>query len=405
LDISGKDRGAKMPIAYFDCFSGISGDMVLGALIDAGLSIKHLRVELKKLPLSGYTLKVSQEQRCGILGCKVTVGVHKKEQSPRSYLYIKELIQKSPLEEKVRTIALKIFQKLARVEARIHGCHMEKVYFHEIGATDSIIDIVGTAIGLVSLGISTVYASKIPVGRGFVSCEHGTLPIPTPATLALLKNIPIYCTSIEQELVTPTGAAIIATISQGFGEFPPMRSTVIGYGAGERDIPPTPNLLRIVLGEKQKSLLSQEVDVLETNIDDMNPMFHGYIMERLFECGALDVSLLPIHMKKNRPGVLLKVISRRDDRDKLIDLLFRESTTLGIRCHQVERVTARRCLKKVNTPYGNIRMKVAVDPSGNTSFLPEYEDCRRIAKKKDIPLKEVYHEAIAIAKKTFGKCS
>lgn len=394
-----------MSIAYFDCFSGISGDMVLGALIDAGLSIKHLRAELKKLPLSGYTIKVSRETRGGILGCRVRVGVHKEEQSPRSYLYIKELIQKSPLEERVRTIALKIFQKLARVEARIHGCHMEKVHFHEIGATDSIIDIVGTAIGLVSLGISTVYASKIPVGRGFVSCEHGILPIPTPATLALLKGIPIYCTDMEQELVTPTGAAIITTISQGFGKFPPMRPTAIGYGAGESDMPPISNLLRIVLGEEQKGLLSQEVDVLETNMDDMNPMLHGYIMERLFECGALDVSLLPIYMKKNRPGVLLRVISGREDRDRLMELLFRESTTLGIRCHQVERVTARRCLKKVKTPYGDIRVKVAVDPSGNTSFLPEYEDCRRIAKKKDIPLKEVYHEAIAIAKKTFWKCS
>ncbi|HIC91313.1 MAG TPA: nickel pincer cofactor biosynthesis protein LarC [Syntrophaceae bacterium] len=394
-----------MPIAYFDCFSGISGDMVLGALIDAGLSIKHLRAELKKLPLSGYTIKLSREERCGILGCKVRVGVHKGKQSPRSYLYIKELIQKSPLEERVRGIALKIFQKLARVEAGIHGCHVEKVYFHEIGATDSIIDIVGTAIGLVSLGISKVYASKIPVGRGFVTCSHGTLPVPTPATLALLKGIPIYCTGMEQELVTPTGAAIIATISQGFGEFPPMRPTSIGYGVGESDMPPIPNLLRIVLGEEQKGLLSQEVDVLETNIDDMNPMFHGYIMEKLFECGALDVSLLPIHMKKNRPGILLRVVSRREDRDRLMDILFRESTTLGVRCHQVERITAKRCLKKVKTPYGDIRVKVAVDPSGSTRFLPEYEDCRCIAKKKDIPLKEIYHEAIVFAKKMFEKCS
>ncbi len=388
-----------MSIAYFDCFSGISGNMVLGALIDIGLSPRYLRAELKKLPLSGYKIKVTREARQDILGRKVRVEVNEREQTPRSYAYIKKLIQKSPLEGNIKTKVLKIFEKLAEVEAQIHGKPIPDVHFHEIGSTDSIIDIVGTAIGLVALGIERVYASKIPLGKGFVSCQHGNLPVPVPATLALLKGIPVYFTDIEHELVTPTGAAIITTICQDFGRLPSMRPLAIGYGVGERHIPNRPNLLRIVVGNEQEEFLWEEIDVLETNIDDMNPMFHGYLMERLFESGALDVSLLPVHMKKNRPGILLKVICRKGYRDRLMEILFNESTTLGIRYYHVDRVAAKRSLKKINTPHGYVRVKVAVNPLGKTRLLPEYEDCKRIARKSNIPLKEVYEEVIEIAKK------
>lgn len=392
-----------MSIAYFDCFSGISGNMVLGALIDVGFSHRYLRAELKKLPLSGYRIKVAREARQDILGRKVTVEVDEREQTPRSYVYIKKLIQKSSLEVNIKTKALKIFEKLAEVEAQIHGKPITDVYFHEIGSTDSIIDIVGTAIGLATLGIRRVYASKIPLGKGFVSCQHGILPVPSPATIALLKGIPVYFTDIEHELVTPTGAAIIANICQDFGRLPSMKPLAIGYGVGKRDIPNRPNLLRIIVGKEQEEFLWEEIDVLETNIDDMNPMFHGYLMERLFELGALDVSLLPVHMKKNRPGILLKVICKKGYRNRLIELLFNESTTLGIRCYHVDRVTTKRSLKRVNTPHGYVRVKVAVSPQGKPRLLPEYEDCKRIARKSNTPLREVYEEVTEIAKKMCGE--
>lgn len=388
-----------MSIAYFDCFSGISGDMVLGALIDAGLSPRTLRSQLKSLPLSGYSIKVRAETRGGILGRRVIVTARKKSQRPRSYVYIKELIQNSALEEKAKGIALKIFRRLAEVEARIHGQNIERVHFHEIGATDSIVDVVGAAIGVSSLGLTEIYSSIIPVGRGFVSCEHGTFPVPSPATLSLLKGVPVHFTDIEHELVTPTGAAMITSISRGFGQFPPIRPKVIGYGAGERDIVERPNLLRIIIGEKEKDLLTEEVDVLESNIDDMNPVFHGYMMERLFECGALDVSLVPIHMKKNRPGILLKVMSRPHDREKIVDLLFKESTTLGVRCYQAGRLVLKRRLKKIRTPHGYVRVKIARVPEGEPRLVPEYEDCRRIAKKHGVPLRDIYQEVIDIARK------
>jgi uncharacterized protein (TIGR00299 family) protein len=290
----------------------------------------------------------------------------------------------------VKKTSLAIFQRLAEAEAKVHGQRVEEVHFHEVGAVDSIVDIVGTAIGIDYFQPIKILSSELPMGRGFVQCQHGRLPLPAPATLEVLKGYPLKNVEVEGELVTPTGAAIVATLSSDVTSFPAMTVEKIGYGMGKMDFPDRPNLLRLVLGETTEAYLTDRVTILEANIDDMNPEFYDYLMERLFDRGALDVSLTPLLMKKNRPGTLLRVIAQEHDAEALSDIILRESSTLGVRSYAAARKKLPREIKEVETKYGRVRVKV----SGDLRFQPEYEDCKRIALEKGVPIQEVYQEAM-----------
>jgi uncharacterized protein (TIGR00299 family) protein len=379
-----------MKILYFDCFSGVSGDMTLAALLDLGLPLEKLQEDLKKLGLTNYSLEVRPGSRSGIgaLGLEVKVGSH--EEHHRHFSDIRELITRSSLDPGVKEMSLAIFQRLAEAEARVHRKKVEEVHFHEVGAVDSIVDIVGTAIGISFFRPDRIYASELPMGWGFVHCQHGRLPLPAPATVEVLKGYPVKNVDVEGELVTPTGAAIVATLSSKASAFPPMKVEKIGYGMGKKEFPDRPNLLRLILGEATEAYQTDRAVVLESNIDDMNPEFYDYLMERLFQGGALDVSLSPLQMKKNRPGTLLRVIAEEKDTDALSELILQESTTLGVRSFPVSRKKLPREVREVETRYGKIRVKI----SGEVRFQPEYDDCRRIAREKSIPIQEVYWEAM-----------
>jgi uncharacterized protein (TIGR00299 family) protein len=379
-----------MKILYFDCFSGISGDMTLAALLDLGLPEDKLKKELERLGLGNYSLEVHQGSRSGIAatGLEVRVGPH--EEHHRRLSDIRKMIQTSPLEQGVKDLSLAIFQRLAEAEARVHRTEVEKVHFHEVGAVDSIVDIVGTAIGINHFKPEMIFSSELPMGRGFVQCQHGRLPLPAPATLEILRGYPVKSADVEGELVTPTGAAIVATLSSQAISFPSMTVQGIGYGMGRKEFPDRPNLLRLALGEASGNYLADRVAVLESNIDDMNPEFYDYLMERLFQGGALDVSLSPVMMKKNRPGTLLRVIAEERDAERLSELILRESTTLGVRNYPVGRKKLPREVREVETRFGKVRVKV----SGDLRFQPEYDDCRKIAREKGVPIQEVYAEAM-----------
>ncbi|RKY78291.1 nickel pincer cofactor biosynthesis protein LarC [candidate division KSB1 bacterium] len=380
-----------MRIAYFDCFSGISGDMILGALIDAGLDIEELKSELKKLKLTGYDISTKRTEKKGISGTKFEVIVLEKHQE-RHLSDIFEIIEHSSLDRKIKNKAKDVFSALAKVEAEIHNQPVEKVHFHEVGAIDALIDIVGVMIGMQKLNIEQVVASKLHVGTGFVQCAHGTLPVPAPATLKLLSNVPIYSTGIENELVTPTGAAIITTLCENFGDIPSMKVEKIGYGAGSRDLP-IPNMLRVLIGDSKIEPIEDRVLLLETNIDDMNPQFYDYVMEVLFQKGAKDVFLTPIHMKKNRPGVILSVISPLNKKDELLDVLFAETTTLGIRISEViKRQKLERKIETVDTQFGKVNVKISFTGGKIRDIVPEYEECKKIAQEYQLPIKQVYEE-------------
>ncbi len=379
-----------MKILYFDCFSGVSGDMTLAALLDLGLPLERLQEELQKLGLKNYSLEVRPGSRSGIaaLGLEVKVGPH--EEHHRHFSDIRELITRSSLDSGVKELSLSIFQRLAEAEARVHKKKVEEVHFHEVGAVDSIVDIVGTAIGIHFFRPDRICASELPMGWGFVNCQHGRLPLPAPATVEVLKGYPVKSVDVEGELVTPTGAAIVATLSSQSSLLPSMRVEKIGYGMGRKEFPDRPNLLRLVLGEGAGTYQADRAIVLESNIDDMNPEFYDYLIERLFQRGALDVSLSPLQMKKNRPGTLLRVIAEEKDADALSELILTESTTLGVRSFPVERKKLPREVREVETRYGKVRVKV----SGEIRFQPEYDDCRRIAREKGVPIQEVYLEAM-----------
>ncbi|RKY85383.1 nickel pincer cofactor biosynthesis protein LarC [candidate division KSB1 bacterium] len=380
-----------MRIAYFDCFSGISGDMILGALIDAGLDIEELKSELKKLKLTGYDISTKRTEKKGISGTKFEVIVLEKHRE-RHLSDIFEIIEHSNLDRKIKNKAKDVFSALAKVEAEIHNQPVEKVHFHEVGAIDALIDIVGVMIGMQRLNIEQVVASKLHVGTGFVQCAHGTLPVPAPATLKLLSNVPIYSTGIENELVTPTGAAIITTLCENFGDIPSMKVEKIGYGAGSRDLP-IPNMLRVLIGDSKIEPIEDRVLLLETNIDDMNPQFYDYVMEVLFQKGAKDVFLTPIHMKKNRPGVILSVISPLNKKDELLDVLFAETTTLGIRISEViKRQKLERKIETVDTQFGKVNVKISFTGGKIRDIVPEYEECKKIAQEYQLPIKQVYEE-------------
>jgi uncharacterized protein (TIGR00299 family) protein len=382
-----------MKIAYFDCFAGASGDMLLGALLDSGLSIDALKTELAKLHLTHYDLQHKKVVKKGIGGSQALVIIdqnhHHKQQR---YLYdIKKIIDNSDLNPSVKTKSIRIFNRLAEAEAKVHQVAVEHIHFHEVGAVDAVIDVVGTVAGLELLGIDTVYSSPLHVGTGFIQCAHGTLPVPAPATAELIRNIPVYSTGVKGELLTPTGAAILTTLASVFGPMPAMTVNTWGYGAGTCD-PAIPNLLRMAIGQAPSHLDGYEMEqaaVVETNIDDMTPQIYNHLIEKLLNQGVMDVFLSQAQMKKNRPGTLVTVVCKPEMISQVSDILMHETTTIGLRWRIDHRVKARRTLKKVPTSYGKVGVKVAFKGEEITNIAPEYEDCKRLALEKNVPLKKV----------------
>ena len=386
-----------MTIAYFDCFSGISGDMTLGALVDAGLPIEVLRSELAKLNLPGYTLSSEKVIRSGLSATKVHVVLDEKEQPARHLADISRIINGSTLSPVAKQKSMAIFQRLAEVEAKVHGTTPDKVHFHEVGAVDAMVDIVGSVIGLEQLGITEIIGSPLNVGSGTVHTSHGKLPVPAPATAELLKGTPLYSSSITMELTTPTGAAIISTLAASFGPLPQMTMGRIAYGAGNKDIPGQPNVLRLMIGEPVSAYEEDTSIVIESNIDDMNPQVYGHLIDTLMARGAHDAYLTPIIMKKGRPAILLSVLTDKAKSTEMLDTIFRETTSIGVRIQEVGRKKLSREVREIETPYGKVRFKISKMGDEVLTFTPEYEDCKKIADEKQVPLKTVMDEAKARA--------
>lgn len=383
-----------MKVLYADAFAGISGDMAVGALLALGLPLERLQQDLAQLSLPGYTITAEQRQVYGIRATKFQVHSAPEGHAHRAFRDIRELIAGSGLEQTVKQHALSIFTKLAEAEGHVHGVVPDDVEFHEVGAIDSIVDIVGTAIGIGALGVERMYASTLPLGSGIVQSQHGPLPVPGPATVELLRGFTTRLGDGEGELVTPTGAAIIAGLATP--EPPPvMRIAAIGYGAGQRTLTDRPNVLRLVLGESVATTGRDDLVLIETNVDDYNPEFYEYVMERLFTAGARDVYLAPVYMKKNRPGIVLSVLCTEDDREQLSGIILSETSAIGVRYYAVHRMVLPRETREVSTPYGTVRLKITVSPDGRTSVGPEYEDCKRAAREKNVPIKLVYQAALA----------
>lgn len=381
---------------YFDCFSGISGDMTLAALLDLGVPAQYLKEELAKLNLTGYQISISTSRRMGLAGKKVAVKLTVHDHSHRTYRTIETLIRKSTLNDHTKEISTAIFYRLARAEAHVHHCKIADVHFHEVGAVDSLVDIIGSAICIDYLGVENFSASAVPLGSGSIKCQHGMFPVPAPAALEMLKGVPVYCSDVTGELVTPTGAAIVTALVKTFGAPPAMTITNVGYGAGSRDIPGMPNMLRLMLGETHGVAADEYVWMLEANMDDMNPEWSGFLMERLFAAGALDVIFIPAQMKKNRPGLLLQVLCAEQHQPTLLRIIFQESTTGGIRFYRIARMCLKRSYGRLKTKFGTLRVKVLHD--GNTTHItPEFEECKRVALEKGVSLKEVYAEVMAAA--------
>lgn len=380
-----------MRAAYFNCFSGISGDMVLAALVDLGWPVKELERELNKLDLFNYQIEAEKVAKQGIISTQIKIRI-KEGKKERTLKDILSILDKSKLEEEIKERSRAIFIRLASVEAKIHGKSIQEVHFHELGGLDTIIDVVGAVAGMKYLGIEKVYSSPLPLGKGFVKCSHGTLPVPAPATLELLKGVPVYGSNIEAELVTPTGAAIITTLAENFGQMPPMKIENIGYGAGQRDLP-IPNLLRVSLGMLKNVYEEDVVSLIQTNIDDMNPEFYEHIADRLFSEGALDVFLTPIQMKRTRPATMLSVITDEEKLERVLEIIFDETTTLGVRISKIKRRKLNREKRKIPTKYGEIEVKIGKLDGIVKNISPSYEECRKIATRLNIPLKEVYQEA------------
>lgn len=378
-------------IAYIDCFSGISGDMFLGALLDAGLPLAELRRQLDLLDLDGYTLNAGKKA-CGAIAA-TSLAVQSAENHPhRSWAEIRKLITASALAEPVKKTALAIFSLLAEAEGKVHGKPADSVHFHEVGGIDSIVDVVGAAIGLEALHITGLHCAPLPMPRGWVQCAHGMLPLPAPAVSELLQGVPVYGVELNQELVTPTGAAIIKALATGYGPMPPMTMTRVGYGAGSRELADgRPNLLRLIVGTSRIVAEAQEVEVVETHLDDWSPETFPYLSERLFALGALDVALIPIQMKKGRPGFLLRVVCDRAAALAAKECILSETTAIGLRFRTEQRWTLPRETGTVPTRWGAVRVKKITTPAGEI-LTPEYEDCKRVACAHNAPIKEVYAE-------------
>ncbi|MGB0032645.1 MAG: nickel pincer cofactor biosynthesis protein LarC [Candidatus Sulfotelmatobacter sp.] len=454
-----KSVSISMRVAYLECFSGMSGDMFLGALVDAGVAPRLLEETVAALGI-GARLEVSRVVRSGISATKVDVYVDGEKDLPREQYWerqttahnehehrhghhehdhhegkhshqdaesrasrplphehsvshehphshahgrglteIREIISAAAISETARKTALAIFEALGRAEAKIHNTSVESVHFHEVGSVDAMVDIVCAAVGAEALRVDEIVCSPLNVGGGTVKCAHGTIPVPAPATVELLGDAPVYSSGVLAELVTPTGAAIVKTLASRFAAFPEMKIEKSGYGAGSRDFPGHPNVVRLTVGETASNAVaartsSETITVLEANLDDLNPQVFGYVMDRLFEEGALDAFGMPVQMKKNRPGMLLTVLCKPEDAGKLTQLIFAETTTLGVRRRDEMRETLARRWEKVHTPWGEVRIKIASMNGTVTNYAPEYEDCRRIAAEHRVPLKRVMGEAV-----------
>ena len=417
-----------MRIAYLDCFSGISGDMFLGALIDAGVSPDLLEDSVKALDI-GARLEISKVVRAGISATKVDVYANGEKDLPREVFWeqhghdhphehshghghshehrhdhgrtltdIHKIIEKAAISSTAKATAIEIFEALGRAEAEIHNTSIAQVHFHEVGAVDAMVDIVCAAVGAESLSVDEWVCSPLNVGGGTVKCAHGTLPVPAPATLKLLQDAPVYSSGPQVELVTPTGAAIVKTLSTRFAPFPAMKIDKSGYGAGTRDFPEHPNLLRITIGEAEPTdranTSNESITVLEANLDDLSPQVLAYAMERLLAEGALDVFSVPVQMKKSRPGALLTVLAKMEDANRLTKTIFAETTTLGVRRHEEQRQTLSRRWETVDTTWGPVRIKIANMNGSVSNYAPEYEDCRTLAETQHVPLRTVMQEAI-----------
>jgi uncharacterized protein (TIGR00299 family) protein len=386
-----------MKTLYFDCIAGASGDMILGALIDAGLDASQLQEQLAKLPIDGWELKHRKVDKNGFAATKVDVVVGPQPHA-RPLPEIERVIRESTLSEQVKNNALKVVRIIAAEEANIHNMPIEEVHLHEVGGEDAIIDITSTLIGLEALGIERLASSPLPLGRGFIQGAHGSIPLPAPAAAAILKGLPITGSPLAAELVTPTGAALIRHLASEFGDIPPMRLESIGYGAGTWDLK-IPNLLRVFIGETDAvAYETDSVVLLEANIDDQNPEHYEHIMDRLLQAGALDVTLTPVQMKKNRPGVTLGVLGKPSSVPHLRTLLLEESSTLGVREQSLQRSLLHRHTIHVDTDHGTVHVKVAHLPGGGYRYAPEYEDCRTLAKTAGVPLHEIYSQAEAAAR-------
>jgi uncharacterized protein (TIGR00299 family) protein len=378
-----------MKTLYLDCAAGISGDMTIGALLDLGVPLEVLQAGLDRLGLPPGSFRISLEKtsRLGITATHFVVDAPDQHHH-RHYSDIKELIAASGLTDAVKELSQKIFLRLAQAEAAVHDVLLDKVHFHEVGAIDSIVDIVGTAIGLDYLGVATVVSSPLPFGSGWVDTAHGRLPVPAPATAELFKGLQITPDGVPGEWVTPTGAAIVAALATACGPAPAMTLMAIGCGAGAKKCEQRPNLLRAFLGETAGD--QEQILVMETHLDDMNPEILGFLMDRLFEAGALDVALAPLQMKKNRPGTRLTVIADRARLDELARLVLTESTAIGVRYYPVERITLERSLESYSTSLGPVRVKRVRLPDGRSRVYPEFEECRRLAVERGMALLDVY---------------
>lgn len=385
-----------MNLAYFDCFSGISGDMTLGALIDAGCDVSHLRKELRSLQVSGWELTAERVWKNGMAAtyAKVKTEDHEKH---RSLSEILEILNKSQLAPQVRDRAGAIFEKLGEAEARVHDVPLEKIHFHEVGAVDAIVDIVGACIAFNALGVDKFACSPLNVGGGTARMAHGVLPVPAPATANLLQGKPTYSNGVQRELVTPTGAAMVATLCDSFGPQPSMTVSAIGYGAGTADLEGQPNVLRVMIGESAEKVVPgyhEEISVIEANLDDMNPQIYGYFLEKALAAGALDVYTTPVQMKKNRPGTLLTVLCKPSDTDALTSMIFAETTTFGVRTTRAQRHILPREHVSVSTTFGEVRIKLSRVNGRILQVSPEFDDCRKLAVEKNVPLQQVINEAL-----------
>jgi uncharacterized protein (TIGR00299 family) protein len=388
-----------MKTLYFDCFAGASGDMILGAMVAAGVDPNYLRQQLSLLPVGGFSVAFETVTRSGLSATYARVETA-PEQKHRYLEDIKQIIDGSDLSDSVKQRAVQIFTRLAEAEARVHNEPIDHVHFHEVGALDAIVDVVGAAICFEFLQIDRFVCSPLHVGSGMVQMAHGSFPIPPPAVAELLKGVPFYAGDVKGELLTPTGAAIITTVSDEYGPIPQMTVESTGYGAGTREYPDFPNVLRVFAGETESKFATDErLWMIETNLDDASPQLLGHVMERVLESGALDCFFIPVQMKKNRPGVLLSVLCRPDKKEAVMKLLFMETTTLGVRSYEVGRRALQRSVVRVETQYGSIDVKVAHLDGRVVNEMPEFEQCREAAVRADVPLKVVEEAArVAFAK-------
>ncbi len=381
--------------AYLDCFSGVSGNMFLGALIHAGVKPASIRKAVKRV-VGDFTLAAKNEERAHMAGVHVKVGYRKKDQRHRGLPRIEEMIRKSGLPGPVISDSLRVFRALAEAEAKVHGVPVEKIHFHEVGAVDAIVDVVGTVFGLFELGVGEVHCSPLPLCGGEVQCAHGTLPLPAPAVMELVKGLPVRGMEGDLELVTPTGASLVSTLAKRFGPMPAMTVSAVGVGLGDRDIPHRPNVTRLILGEKKGE--GDSVVQIEASIDDMTPESFGFLMDRLLEAGALDVSFLPCQMKKNRPATLVRALAGHGNREAVTRTLLRHSATLGVREYEVSRTVLPRSTFKVETRFGTIRVKKAEGPDGSVRLHPEYDDVAAAAAARDATMAEVSRAALEAAR-------